>query len=202
MMINTTSATTDQKVPTHEAKYCSFGDAVHYVGPSKIFRHAEGRYIYDSENDPRLMHKLSATMGLVAALFLSGCVSVPKADDATDAQAKLFLPTKDKASLYIYRNERLGRAVKMAVLVDGTPVGKTVAERYIHLTLPAGKHVIESSAENHVALSINTRAGETYFVWQEVKRGFVWSRSALHVVDAHKGQVGVRACTLIRTTSP
>lgn len=32
-----------------EAKYCSFGDTVHYADPPKIFTGAEGSYLYDSK---------------------------------------------------------------------------------------------------------------------------------------------------------
>jgi 4-aminobutyrate aminotransferase/(S)-3-amino-2-methylpropionate transaminase len=33
-----------------EAKWCSFGDTVHYLEPPKIFSRCEGSYLYDSEN--------------------------------------------------------------------------------------------------------------------------------------------------------
>lgn len=37
-----------------EAKYCSFGDTVHYVNPPKIFAGCEGSYMYDLEGVPYL----------------------------------------------------------------------------------------------------------------------------------------------------
>lgn len=37
-----------------DAKYCSFGDTVHYVNPPKIFSSCEGSYVYDAENRPYL----------------------------------------------------------------------------------------------------------------------------------------------------
>ena len=37
-----------------EAKYCSFGDTVHYVNPPKIFTGCEGSYMYDAEGTPYL----------------------------------------------------------------------------------------------------------------------------------------------------
>ena len=40
-MINTAQLLAD------EAKYCSFGDTVHYVNPPKIFTGCEGSYMYD-----------------------------------------------------------------------------------------------------------------------------------------------------------
>lgn len=39
---------------TDEAKYCSFGDTVHYVNPPKIFAGCEGSYMYDLEGTPYL----------------------------------------------------------------------------------------------------------------------------------------------------
>jgi 4-aminobutyrate aminotransferase/(S)-3-amino-2-methylpropionate transaminase len=37
-----------------EAKYCSFGDTVHYLNPPKIFERCEGSYIYDAAETPFL----------------------------------------------------------------------------------------------------------------------------------------------------
>jgi 4-aminobutyrate aminotransferase-like enzyme len=51
---DTIVANDDAQLLADEAKYCSFGDTVHYVDPPKIFRHAEGSFIYDSANVPFL----------------------------------------------------------------------------------------------------------------------------------------------------
>jgi 4-aminobutyrate aminotransferase-like enzyme len=40
----------DQQLLADEAKYCSFGDTVHYSEPPKIFERCEGSFIYDSDN--------------------------------------------------------------------------------------------------------------------------------------------------------
>ncbi|WP_028873800.1 aspartate aminotransferase family protein [Tepidiphilus margaritifer] len=37
-----------------EAKYCSFGDTVHYVEPPKIFARCEGSYLFDDDGIPYL----------------------------------------------------------------------------------------------------------------------------------------------------
>ncbi len=37
-----------------EAKYCSFGDTVHYVDPPKIFENSGGSYLYDEHGTPYL----------------------------------------------------------------------------------------------------------------------------------------------------
>ena len=37
-----------------EARYCSFGDTVHYVEPPKIFERCEGSYLFDAQDTPYL----------------------------------------------------------------------------------------------------------------------------------------------------
>ena len=37
-----------------EARYCSFGDTVHYVNPPKVFTGCDGSYMYDAEGVPYL----------------------------------------------------------------------------------------------------------------------------------------------------
>lgn len=42
----------DQELLKLEKEYCSFGDTVHYSDPPKIFRRAEGSYLYDTKGTP------------------------------------------------------------------------------------------------------------------------------------------------------
>lgn len=44
----------DAELLADEARYCSFGDTVHYVDPPKIFRGAEGSYLFDQAGIPFL----------------------------------------------------------------------------------------------------------------------------------------------------
>jgi len=46
--------TPDDTVLKDEAKYCSFGDTVHYLEPPKIFARCEGSFLYDTEDRPYL----------------------------------------------------------------------------------------------------------------------------------------------------
>jgi 4-aminobutyrate aminotransferase / (S)-3-amino-2-methylpropionate transaminase / 5-aminovalerate transaminase len=46
--------TPDEEVLQDEAKYCSFGDTVHYLEPPKIFARCEGSFLYDTEDRPYL----------------------------------------------------------------------------------------------------------------------------------------------------
>lgn len=146
-----------------------------------------------------MIRKLMAAVALTAMLLMTGCASVPMANKDADAKAKLFTPSQGKmANLYIYRSEVLGAAIKMPVLIDGRSAGDTAARVYIFKTLPAGSHNIVSKAENDSSLTIDMQAGQTYFVWQEVKMGVLYARSKLHLVDEETGEAGVRECSLIK----
>ncbi|AWN14961.1 aspartate aminotransferase family protein [Salinisphaera sp. LB1] len=45
---------TDEALLADEARYCSFGDTVHYTDPPKLFEGCEGSYMYDSSGTPYL----------------------------------------------------------------------------------------------------------------------------------------------------
>ncbi len=141
---------------------------------------------------------LSLSLGIFI-LLLSGCASVPMASPEQDAKAKAFLPSPDKAALYIYRNETFGAAIPMTVSVNGTLLGQTAAYTYFQLNLTPGKYDIESHAENISTLSLVTEAGKNYFVWQEVKMGMWMARSLLQQMDETLGRAGIMESKLIAT---
>ena len=49
-----TVSVSDAALLADEAKYCSFGDTVHYSEPPKIFARCDGSYLYDTEGTPFL----------------------------------------------------------------------------------------------------------------------------------------------------
>lgn len=136
---------------------------------------------------------------VIAAAISTGCTSVPMASKAQDTTAKTFAVKPDKASIYVYRNESLGAAVKMSVALDGKIVADTSAHSFMVLNVPPGKHMLVSMTENDSPLEIDAQAGRNYFVWQEAKMGFFGARSALHLVDDATGKKGVAECKLIKT---
>lgn len=153
----------------------------------------------DFINQGEVMFKqLFSAALLTGVLFVSGCASVPMAAQGADTQAKSFAPSADKATVYIYRNENFGAAIKMPVLIDNVSVGDTAAKTYIEKQLDPGAHTITSKTEKDSSVSIDMLAGQIYYVWQEVKMGMFAAGSALHVVDARKGQDGVRESKLVQ----
>ena len=145
-----------------------------------------------------MFKQLTFTALLAFAALTAGCASVKMADDSQDAQAKTFQVTPGKANIYVYRNESMGAGVKMPVTLNGKPVGETVAKSYLMLAVPAGQQTLVSSAENDSELKLTAEPGKNYFVWQEVKMGFIKARNNLQVVDDKTGRAGVTESKLIQ----
>ncbi|MBU2426581.1 MAG: DUF2846 domain-containing protein [Gammaproteobacteria bacterium] len=133
-----------------------------------------------------------------AMLTISGCASVPMADPAADTQAKTFVTAADKANLYIYRNENLGAAIKMPVLLNDKSIGDTAAKTYIFRQVDPGSYTITSKSESDSKLQLDVEGGKNYFIWQEVKMGTWAAGSKLQQVDETKGTAGVKESKMIK----
>jgi hypothetical protein len=143
------------------------------------------------------LNKLFTIIAIFSAAVLSGCASVKTASSSEDAKAKTFATNPNQAKLYIYRNEFMGAALRMGVELNGKEIGKTGPKSYFAVDVPPGKHSIVSRAENDASLEVMTEAGKNYFIWQEVKMGFLLARSKLQLVDEAQGQAGVRESQLL-----
>jgi hypothetical protein len=135
---------------------------------------------------------------LLLAMFVTGCASVPMASEEQDAKAKTFAVPPGKSNIYVYRNENMGAAIKMPVILDGRMVGDTVAKSFLLLTVDPGKHSVVSKTEVDSTLDIVTERNKNYFVWQEVKMGMWAARSQLQRVDDQTGMKAVNECKLIQ----
>jgi len=137
---------------------------------------------------------LLLTLGIMA--FLTGCASVPMASMEADQEAKKFTLPSNDANIYLYRNESMGGAVSMTVSLDGRMAGNTGPKTYFLWRVAPGKHEIASHTENTAKIVIDTKAGNNYYVWQEVKMGMWAARSQLHKVSKEQGQKAVNECKL------
>jgi hypothetical protein len=111
--------------------------------------------------------------------------------------AKAYQTNPSKAGIYIYRNDRFV-AYKVSVLLDNVLIGDNVPKTYIFRQVDAGTHVIRSWTENNAPLSLDVKAGNNYFVWQELVNP---SRSELHLVDEATGKAGVAECDLVESSA-
>lgn len=109
--------------------------------------------------------KLVVAAALIGAAFVTGCASVPMASPERDSQAKSFTVKHDKSNIYVYRNESMGAAVKLPIVLDGKIVGDTAAKTFMLLEVNPGNHKLVSKGETDSALDLVTKPGTNYFVW-------------------------------------
>lgn len=135
----------------------------------------------------------------LAISMLGACASVPMAAPDADAKAKTFVaPSDGEANVYIYRDQTVGSAIKMPLLLDNASIGDTGPHTYAFRQIQPGSHTITSKAEKDATLDFKAEAGKTYYVHQEVKMGVWAARTGLELVDESAGQEAVKACRLIQ----
>ena len=138
---------------------------------------------------------------IFTAFMLGGCATVPMGNVKQDTALKNFNApnNKDKAGIYVYRNETFGAAIKMHIRLDGKVLGSTAANTYLYKEVEPGLHTISSLAENTDTLEVSARKGTLSYIWQEVKMGMWSARSKLHLVDESEGRKGVLESNLAET---
>ncbi|MBU1537606.1 DUF2846 domain-containing protein [Myxococcota bacterium] len=134
--------------------------------------------------------------------LLSACHSYTLASKSEDARAKMFYIPQQRANIYIYRNEILGAAIGMKLMIDSVPIAQTGPKTYVKVSVLPGPHTVISIAEDTSVLHINAQVGENYFVWQEAKMGLWTIRSRLHLMNEFTGRRGVMQCRLIQSSQP
>jgi hypothetical protein len=145
-----------------------------------------------------MFSRLAIAGALALAVLASGCASVQMASAEMDTSAKSFAVKPNKANIYVYRNETMGAAIKMPLVLNGRMVGDTASKTFLLLEVDPGGHTLVSKTENDSVLKLDAVAGRNYFVWQEVKMGVFAARSQLQLVDEATGKAGVAECNLVQ----
>jgi hypothetical protein len=136
---------------------------------------------------------------MLAASMLGACASVPMASPDADAHAKTFVaPGNGEANLYVYRDQTMGSAVKMPLLLDDVSIGDTGPHTYAFRQIQPGNHTITSKAEKDATLQFTAEAGKNYYVRQEVKMGVWTARTGLELEDESTGENAVKGCKMIQ----
>jgi hypothetical protein len=133
------------------------------------------------------------------AALASGCASVPEASPEQDQAAKTFKAPRDRAGVYVFRNETMGAAIKLHVLMDGKYLGETASKTYFYEEVAPGSHTVTGKAENESSVTFQAVAGKLYYIWQEIKMGLFQPRNELQLVDEATGRAGVLESRRIAT---
>jgi len=130
-------------------------------------------------------------LALLLVVSISGCASVPMAPLSEDTQAKKFEHTQGKSTVYVYRNETFGAAIKVTVAADDKMLGQTAPYTYYLLRLEPGLHKFSCYAENTENFSISTKPDQLYFIRQEMKMGMWAARCAIYEATTEEGKAAI-----------
>jgi hypothetical protein len=95
------------------------------------------------------------------------------------AEALTFAPVAGKAVLYVFRNQFVGRAVGINVLIDGREVAQLKSPRFTRIVLTPGAHLIagytgtNKKPADGEGVAVSASAGEVLVVKCEVEAQMV-----------------------------
>lgn len=147
----------------------------------------------------QFQHNRFSGLFLGALLLTSACASVPMSSSEKDAEAKKFNIPPTHSRIYLYRNEALGSAMKVAITLDGRHKGKTARNIYFSWDVKPGEHELSCLAETDSTITVNAKPGKAHFVWQEMKMGLLSAGCALHEVDQSVGKKAILSCNLAKS---
>ena len=111
----------------------------------------------------------------VTLSLLSGCASVPMASPETTANMVDFKkPTEGFSGVYIFRKNSLaGAGLKKDIWIDKECIGESAKGVFFYKEVEGDmKHTISTESDfSPNDLTINTKAGNLYFVKQYIKLG-------------------------------
>jgi len=130
---------------------------------------------------------------LLMVFVCAGCASVQPASVLEDSDAKKFIATPDKATLYIYRRPALmwARGQTSPITVDGVTVAALRPGHFIVLKVVPGKHAITSATMD--TLRVDTEDRKNYFIRETQTITGAW----IIQVNEADGEKEVRQCQLL-----
>lgn len=133
--------------------------------------------------------RLVASSVSAALLLLAGCAATPASAPPDSAAAKRFHVEAHEAAIYVIRSERVGGAIPLQVLIDGQPLGATVARSYLYAVVPPGIHTVESRGDIRSTLEVDAKPGTITYLSQVVELTYLSSpRTRLRPVTESQGR--------------
>ncbi len=147
-----------------------------------------------------MIKRVILAAGLIFAIFLSGCATVPMAPLEQDTALKKFSqPLPDKANLYIYRSSSFGSALTKKLYIDDELLGETAPKTYFFKEIEPGEHKIATQSEfGDNSITFQAESGRNYFCEQYIKLGVFVGGANLKMVSEEEGMKQVMKCGLAK----
>jgi len=129
-----------------------------------------------------------------ACLVLNGCMAIVLNQLAADTQGKSFQPPPNEATVYLYGVTSCDDSVLAAHIKHGQTTLAIYPGTYKYFSVKPGLHNVALSDQEKI--SIDTEAGHTYFIEEEITCDGTTPRFRQRVVDQEEGKSKVRASNL------
>jgi hypothetical protein len=140
------------------------------------------------------VRKLLALAGI--GLLLSGCVTLgPKFTPATAVRP-------DRATVYVYRPGSMGAALHPTVSANGVPLADLAPTGYFVYYAAPGELELTAQTEAKTSVTLDVKAGETYYVKGSIGIGFFVGHPHLVIVSKDVGEKEITECKLVPGTVP
>lgn len=138
------------------------------------------------------MNRLFCLASCVLTLLVAGCASSVQYVRMPDLTKKIEDPTKGR--IYVMRPSSFGYAVGMNVSDSGNPIGSTGAKGFLCWERDPGDVIVSSTSENTSRVSLDVRAGASYYVLQNIRMGIWLARTELEVINEEQAEKDLKKC--------
>lgn len=133
---------------------------------------------------------------LAASLALGGCATLG-APYAPDSQVPA-----NRAAVYVYRTSAMGAAIAPTVTANKVDLLSLPPGGYFVYHAAPGELTLEQHTEATTSVTLDVKAGESYYVRGSVGMGFFVGHPHLVIVANEEGQSEILKCKMIPGTVP
>jgi hypothetical protein len=135
---------------------------------------------------------LLATLGLL----LSGCATL-----GAKYTADMNVPA-NRAAVYLYRPGSLGAAINPDVVANGVTLAGLPAHGYFVYYAAPGELTLTQHTEASTSVTLDVKAGETYYVKGSMGMGFFVGHPHLVIVSKDVAESEIKDCKLVPSPIP
>jgi hypothetical protein len=132
----------------------------------------------------------------ILGLSLSGCATLG-AKYTPDSNVPA-----NRAAVYVYRPGSLGAAISPNVAANGVTLAALPAHGYFVYYAAPGELTLTEHTEASTSVTLDVKAGETYYVKGSIGMGFFVGHPHLVVVSKDVGESEIKDCKLVPGTIP
>lgn len=138
-------------------------------------------------------------------LFVKSRKTANKADTQTRKTALTFEPMADKAVLYVYRPQFVGKLVGFDLILDNQLIGQTHGGVFFRLEVEPGRHELSGNKKCKQVFALEAVEGDVLYIQQEVLMGAFSGgyqyRGALSEQEVKQARSDIKGCAMYLPSS-